>query len=378
MSWLRSSQLADHTIFTGYRWIAWGITAIWLLFDWPFDASAGVALIITALMNLPATLFARQYAAIARANPSVMALDILFTVIVLITSGGWESPFLLYSYASLVMPALLFGWRGGLMAGLSYVTLSLAGLWAAGSPAADRVLEGLLSGVQLVAMMIVPPLVGCLVAFAVESARRLLAATRRSPPPAAGERETSARQARLPGSGLGRSGRAERAGARIGEAALTAQVVRIRTSEQGLEDLRRTLFAPFPAAELDLPAAIELLAERFEQQTGAATRVALLGRIRAPHPVHAELLIRLTQEALLNIRQHAAAGHAALTLRFDATTVSLLVQDDGVGLVDGTYERPGLHALRAMHYRLAEFDGRLDVFETEGGGVTVRATIPLA
>jgi signal transduction histidine kinase len=30
-----------------------------------------------------------------------------------------------------------------------------------------------------------------------------------------------------------------------------------------------------------------------------------------------------------------------------------------------------------MHYRLAELGGRLDVFETEGGGVTVRATMPL-
>jgi len=57
--------------------------------------------------------------------------------------------------------------------------------------------------------------------------------------------------------------------------------------------------------------------------------------------------------------------------------VALLIQDDGVGLLDGTHERPGLHALRAMQYRLAEFGGRLDVFETEGGGVTVRATMPL-
>ena len=48
-----------------------------------------------------------------------------------------------------------------------------------------------------------------------------------------------------------------------------------------------------------------------------------------------------------------------------------------VSVVIATHERPGLHALRAMQYRLAEFGGRLDVFETEGGGVTVRATMPL-
>ena len=48
-----------------------------------------------------------------------------------------------------------------------------------------------------------------------------------------------------------------------------------------------------------------------------------------------------------------------------------------IHLIDGTYERPGLHALRAMQYRLAEHEGRLDVFELEGGGVTVRASLPL-
>jgi signal transduction histidine kinase len=87
--------------------------------------------------------------------------------------------------------------------------------------------------------------------------------------------------------------------------------------------------------------------------------------------------VRLAQEALLNIQQHAHADTAMLTLRYDTTSVALMIQDDGVGLLDGTYERPGLHALRAMQYRLAEFGGRLDVFETEGGGVTVRATMPL-
>ena len=58
-------------------------------------------------------------------------------------------------------------------------------------------------------------------------------------------------------------------------------------------------------------------------------------------------------------------------------SVALLIQDNGVGLVDGTFHRPGLHSLRAMQYRIAEFGGGLEVFETEGGGVTVRAAMPL-
>jgi signal transduction histidine kinase len=144
-----------------------------------------------------------------------------------------------------------------------------------------------------------------------------------------------------------------------------------------VEDLRRILFAPFPSPDMELADALELLTVRFGQHSGAASRVVKLGRVRRMHPAHRSVLVRLTQEALLNVQQHAHAASAICTLRYDSTSVVLLLQDDGVGLLDGTHERPGLHALRAMHYRLAELGGRLDVFETEGGGVTVRATMPL-
>jgi signal transduction histidine kinase len=161
------------------------------------------------------------------------------------------------------------------------------------------------------------------------------------------------------------------------DAPLAAQATKIRATEQSVEDLRRVIFTPLPSIDMDLAPALDLLALRFGQHTGVSARVTLLGRTRVVSPIHRSLLVRLAQESLLNVQQHAHAGSAVLTVRYDASSVALLIQDDGVGLLDGTHERPGLHALRAMQYRLAEFGGRLDVFETEGGGVTVRATMPL-
>jgi signal transduction histidine kinase len=87
-------------------------------------------------------------------------------------------------------------------------------------------------------------------------------------------------------------------------------------------------------------------------------------------------MLRLAQEALLNVQQHAHAHSALITLRYDPRQLTLTIQDDGVGLLDGTHERPGVHALRAIGYRLAEIDGTLEVSEGESGGVTVRATAP--
>jgi hypothetical protein len=88
-------------------------------------------------------------------------------------------------------------------------------------------------------------------------------------------------------------------------------------------------------------------------------------------------LVKLAREALHNVRQHAQAHTATMTLAYAPGRVELSVRDDGVGLLDGTYERPGLHALRALHYRLAEMDGRLDVFEPHDGGLVVRGSLPL-
>jgi hypothetical protein len=374
--------LADHVIFFCYRWLSWAIVALPLF--WPGRPAAyGWAVLVTGLLNVPATFFAQGYVRVARRTPAIMALDVFYTVLVLhvvrVSPGGDEGGlFILYAYSSLVLPALLFGWRGGIMAGLSFVTMERAALGAASLPAADMTAW---EWASLAFMMVAPPVFGSIFPFLVDLLRRAAArhTQRRASqhPPFVGERLPRDVDADMIGfAALERDAQRRRADGAI-DAPLAAQATRVRATAPSVEDLRRILFAPFPSTDIELSAALDLLALRFGQHTGAATRVALLGRTRQLQPAHRSVLVRLAQEALLNVQQHAHAASTVCTLRYDATSVVLLLQDDGVGLLDGTYERPGLHALRAMHYRLAELGGRLDVFETEGGGVTVRATMPL-
>ncbi|HWQ15181.1 MAG TPA: histidine kinase [Roseiflexaceae bacterium] len=372
--------LADHVIFFGYRWLSWGVAAVWLLLEGRLLSQLGWVLLATAALNIPATLYAQRYVRVARRNPALLVLDMLYGAFVLVQSGGWESAFVAHSYGSLVLPGLLFGWRGGVIAGLAYVPIDLSALWAAGMPVSDQLVGGVWPPLEIGLRMALPPLFGGLLPLAVELlrqrvGRRARARSGRSAPPpderfGRGARPELARYA-------ARSPAAGGAEQLPGESPLATQAIRTRTAERGVEELRRVIFAPLPTPDMDLAAALDLLALRFGQHTGAATRVTLLGRTRAIHHVHRNLLVRLAQEALLNVQQHAHAASAMITLRYDATSVALLIQDDGVGLLDGTHERPGLHALRALQYRLAECGGRLDVFETEGGGVTVRATMPL-
>jgi glucose-6-phosphate-specific signal transduction histidine kinase len=380
-----SPWLADHVVFFMYRWLALAPAALPLLWS-EWQAAYGWALLVAALLNVPATVFAQSYVRIARRTPALMAFDIFVMVLLLhgvrLSSGsedlsGMSGAFVPYAYGSLVLPALLFGWRGGLMAGLAFVTMDRAALWSVRLPPAMTALDW----ADLALTMVAPPFFGSLLPLIVNLVRRASALRR--------QRRAESRTMILDGQarhdphpdtfGFAAIDRGAEHGRQdeTFQAPLALQATRVRAIEPSVEDLRRLLFAPFPSPELELAETLDVLALRFGQHTGVSSRVVRLGRPRRLHSAHRGVLVRLAQEALLNIQQHAHAASAVCTLRFDAMSVVLLLQDNGVGLLDGTYERPGLHALRAMHYRLAELGGRLDVFETEGGGVTVRATMPL-
>jgi signal transduction histidine kinase len=227
--------------------------------------------------------------------------------------------------------------------------------------------------------MVVPPTIGWLFPAMIERLRHQSSPERQDrQSPDSDDNESFGSEPRLDTPRFTRLSAEERRSEPLSpELPLAVQLTRTRTVEPSVEELRRVIFAPLPAPDMDLGAIFDVLGTRFSQQTSISTRVALIGRTRYLRSIHRDLLVRVAQEALLNIQQHAHAGSASLTLRYDVNSIVMLVQDDGSGLADGTYERPGLHALRTMHYRIAEFGGRLDVFETEGGGVTVRTTMPL-
>ncbi len=371
--------LDDRVLLIAYRWLSWGVVGSWLLVTQQIMGIQGLVLLIAGGLNLLLTIFARPYLSFVQRNPAWLAIDIIVMVVILIQSGGWQSPFLPYAYASLIAPGLLLRWGGGLMAGLTFVTMDQAALMMAGTPASERLSGNPIDLLLLGASIIAPPLIGSAIPALVERVRDLVARRTRQRPAELLRPEPlrpEPPRPEPPRSDLIRR-ESDRAKRPPTDLMLATQLTRTRTTEHGVEELRREMFVPLAAADAELSSALNELSVRFTHNTHIAARVTLLGRSQSVNRVHRELLIRLSQEALLNIRQHASARHVTITLRYDAFSVALLVQDDGVGLLDGTYERPGLHALRAMQYRLSEFGGRLDVFETEGGGVTVRATMPL-
>lgn len=97
----------------------------------------------------------------------------------------------------------------------------------------------------------------------------------------------------------------------------------------------------------------------------------------APDPADTALsvdLLRLAQEALTNVRKHAAASRVSVVLATGPGLVSLEVRDDGRGF--DTAAAPAGHGLPLMRRRLAQAGGSLHIDSAPGAGTSVRIEVP--
>ncbi|MFE4665976.1 sensor histidine kinase [Streptomyces sp. NPDC056716] len=115
--------------------------------------------------------------------------------------------------------------------------------------------------------------------------------------------------------------------------------------------------------------------------TGLTVRVHTEGTPAAPIPAPVEAaLLRIAQGALANVREHAHARTATVTLTCLDDQIVLDVADDGAGF-DTRAERPSGrtrgHGLPASRARLRQLGGTLTVESAPGEGTVVSASIPL-
>jgi signal transduction histidine kinase len=129
-----------------------------------------------------------------------------------------------------------------------------------------------------------------------------------------------------------------------------------------------------------LVASLRDLVQTFEATSGVATDFEVLGRPgNVPTPKE-DVLFRVAHEAFTNIRRHAGAAWAEVTLSYEADEVALAVRDHGQGFApddDPFRTRPGHFGLPALRQRLEEVGGALIVANAHPHGVLIEARIPL-
>ncbi|WP_203713144.1 sensor histidine kinase [Asanoa siamensis] len=144
-------------------------------------------------------------------------------------------------------------------------------------------------------------------------------------------------------------------------------------AEEALREVRRSVGAlreRQPA--LPLPEALKELAAE-TSAAGVPTDVTVTGPVRTLGEEATESLFRAAQEGLTNVRRHAGAGRAALTLDYSRPTdVRLEVHDDG----SGTAREGAGFGLLGVRERAAHLGGRMSLESVPGKGSTLRVEVP--
>ncbi|MBE7927757.1 HAMP domain-containing sensor histidine kinase [Pseudomonas saudiphocaensis] len=143
--------------------------------------------------------------------------------------------------------------------------------------------------------------------------------------------------------------------------------------QNGFRRLTRELY-PVMLEHLELPEAIRLLAEQWQEAHGIELRLHVDKRLPVLPLVVKEHLYRLLQEALTNVARHAHASRVHIRLRLRGERLRLLVRDNGCGAGES---RPLGIGLRSMRERAHCLGGHLILASRSGGGWAVLLDFPL-
>lgn len=127
------------------------------------------------------------------------------------------------------------------------------------------------------------------------------------------------------------------------------------------------------AKPVSLIAGIHDYVDKLDKRTGIKTTLVIAKGLPGLDPVIQLQLLRIAQEALNNIRKHAAASQAWVSLESTPQNVEMVVKDDGRGFSPPGQKGAGLSI---MAERASSVRGVLTVTSSPGQGTEVRVKVP--
>jgi two-component system, NarL family, sensor kinase len=150
----------------------------------------------------------------------------------------------------------------------------------------------------------------------------------------------------------------------------------LATARASLDEARRSVTALRGGATLGKPLVQALAAFAREMTSESGIRVAFEARGMCALDAGAEEeLFRIAQQALTNVRQHARAKTAAVTLECTKRYARLTIADDGAGF-DVRRIAAERHGIVGMRERARAAGGALRIASKRGEGTCVIATVP--
>jgi ligand-binding sensor domain-containing protein/signal transduction histidine kinase len=134
-----------------------------------------------------------------------------------------------------------------------------------------------------------------------------------------------------------------------------------------------------PESDQDLPSKLAKAVRQSVQNHPLDVKIEVKGAYR-PLPANIETeVLRIGQEAIMNVVRHANATHLNVSLAFFSTKAQMTIRDDGRGFIPHEYAAAeGRHfGLRGMRERAEGINAKLSVTTATGEGTQVCLELPL-
>jgi signal transduction histidine kinase len=171
------------------------------------------------------------------------------------------------------------------------------------------------------------------------------------------------------------------------ENSLTARTAKGKVREtvtvvdRTIEGIRRIIgrLSPLVLQELGLIAAIRKEAKDLAKSTGVKARVAVGDDVGRLAPEIETAFYRVVQEALHNVAKHSQAKSVNIQMSRDNDKVTLLVEDDGVGITrqQGSKSERQSFGLAGIKERIGMLGGKVQVSSAKGKGTRIEVTVPI-
>jgi signal transduction histidine kinase len=144
-------------------------------------------------------------------------------------------------------------------------------------------------------------------------------------------------------------------------------------------EIRSLAFLHYPAelGDRDLSSALQALANGFGKRTGIETTFKAMGKLVDIRGSCAMALLRVAQEALVNIHRHAHASTATIVLQKRGNRIELSISDDGVGIPAKVLANAHGIGMQGMRHRVEMLGGRFRVRNLLRG-TKLLASVPAA
>jgi signal transduction histidine kinase len=169
--------------------------------------------------------------------------------------------------------------------------------------------------------------------------------------------------------------------AQLNEPQLTAKLERaLQALDDGVQIKRRIIeeLRPTLLDNLGLTAALDWQVHEICDRAGLACTIETPSDDSRIPPKVGIALYRILQEALTNIVKYAKAKSVSVDLGVTGDDVTLLIEDDGVGIPEGAQNNLLSHGIAGMRQRVRALHGEFAISRRPEGGTMIEVNVPIA